>query len=1065
VKVKRVTLVLAVSLICCALAPAQPTVLHFDHISIEDGLSESTVGRILQDRHGYMWFGTQDGLNQYDGHLLTIFRNDPTDSNSLSDSYVTALCEDYAGDFWIGTNSGGIEKFERSTRTFSHFGPVSRELLHGEYAVHCIVADSAGHLWAGTFGGGILCRDPHTLRWKSYCHSNLPGSLSNNNVWAMYIDRSGVLWIGTFDGLDRYNAREDRFETFRVPSVRRGVPGNNFNAITEDASGTLWIASWGYGIVRFDPRRQELRRWLPPVSEDGGVLPNKIWTLTFDLSGCLWIGTRSSGLWRYNGASLKQFTHEPDNAVSLSTDEVMSLHADRSGILWIGTNGGGVNKYSTGYRGFLHYRHSEGNANSIRGNNVWGLHEDHLGNIWVGMLGTGLDRIDLAAGRVIRGGLNAPAPKSPSSLVVAILEDRQGMLWIGTQGDGLMRYDPKRNRLYRYVYSPSDSASLGGNVVTDLLEDRDGRLWIATFGGGISRYERHTNVFTRFTNVPGNPRSLSDNFVMTMTQSAQGGLWVGTFGGGLVRFVNGDCSVYRNDPHDANSLSNSRILSLLESQQGLLWIGTWGGGLNCFDAAKGSFTRYTKRDGLPNSTIDAILEDDHGDLWMSTNKGITRFTPASGIFKSFDQTDGLQSNEFNQGAAIKTRRGELFFGGINGITRFHPDSVLSNPTSPPVVLTSFSVVGQPFRIDGDLSRLPEIRVKYSQSTFTFEFAALDYMSPSRNKYAYLMDGFDRTWVRPVAGQFATYSNVAPGKYLFRVAASNNDGVWNWDGAVIRVVVVPPPWRTWWAYIGYAMVFLGSIAAYVKAKTRRQANVMEQQKVRLLEGEIQLAKERMISESLRRAEEKVISSLREKEALLKEIHHRVKNNMQVISSLLNLQADQIDDQGVRDLFQQSQDRVRSMALIHEKLYRSDRFSKIDFNTYARELATQLTRTYANSPVSLDIVVEDIQLSIENAIPCGLIINELVTNSLKHAFPVDGTMTRTPTIVLKMCTREDGTNVLSVSDNGVGLLPPVDFYHPSTLGLELVNSLTEQIGGTIAFDNNGGTTVTITFPSEP
>ena len=1045
-------------------ARGQENVIRFDHLSADDGLSEGLVTRIIQDRQSFMWFGTQDGLNRYDGHTFVVFRTDQADTNSLADSYVSALFEDSRGTLWIGTNGGGIDRYNRESGTFAHFGG----LLSGgtpseKVPVSSIAEDSVHQLWIGRVGGGLSRLDPLTGICRNFKHDSADTcSLSNDDVWSLHIDRTGVLWVGTRDGLNTYDPGRDHFMCYQIgPDRHRSVP-TSFIDITEDASGTLLCSAWGKGLYALDRQQMMLVRWQSPAWSDLSPVNMKIWCMAAERSGSLWIGTYSSGLLKHDGKTTKQFVHEQDNANSLSTNEVTSLCIDRTGNLWVGTDGGGVNKYSSGYRGFAHYRHFASNPNTLGGENVWGIIEDRQGDLWVSMDGAGLDRFELKTNHVAhyRTGLRGSEGLT-SDKIVALCEDRDGFIWSGTRDAGLFRLDKKTGRFTQFKFIRDDPATVGADVVNSIYEDSGGTLWIGTYYGGLSTFDKRTGRFTRHHHDAGNARSLGDNTVYPILESRRGGMWIGLLGGGLDRFNNGEFTHYRSDPLNPKSLSNDRVLSLFEDRSGFLWVGTMGGGLNRLDPESGMFMRFTEKEGLPNSTIYGILDDDKGNLWLSTNKGIAKFDALRWTVRSYDVHDGLQANEFTAGACLKTRAGEMLFGGFNGFNRFHPDSVRDNKSMPPVVLTSFAVLGAPARRYGDLLCLPEIRLSHNENFFSFEFAALDYTNPSRNEYAYMIEGFDKDWVRSGSGHTATYTNVEPGEYVFRVAGSNNDGVWNWEGAKIKVTIVPPPWKAWWAYALYGVLAIAGVFTYVRAKTGRQKRALAEQKKKLDEQDRQLERERLVSDSLRRADEQISASLKEKEVLLKEIHHRVKNNMQVISSLLNLQAHQIEDEEIRNLFKESRDRVRSMALIHEKLYRSASLSLVDFSVYTRDLTLQLCRTYSIENITVDMEMDSVSLTVDKAIPCGLIINELVTNSLKYAFPHGVRGDAPPVICVGLHSTPDKGYILSVRDNGVGLPEGFDIHRPTSLGLQLVNTLAEQLRGTLSVEHGKGTCVKVAF----
>ncbi|HTY38499.1 MAG TPA: two-component regulator propeller domain-containing protein [Bacteroidota bacterium] len=849
--------VLLLLAVCTVPTRSQGRAVDFDRLSLEEGLSESAVSTIVQDHLGFLWFGTQDGLNRYDGHTFVVFRNDPSDSTSLSDNFITSLLVDSKGRLWIGTEDGGLNLLRSDNRSFQRFNSEMEDSAdHKKTYITGIVEDRNGCLWIGTLGNGVVRLDPATNSVRRYKQSKTsPGSLSHNSVWTMHVDKSGAIWAGTYDGLNRYNQYRDRFEVFRIS----GKTSSNINAIAEGPGGVLWCSAWKVGLYIFDQEKDALvpgRVSGAPTSQ----LDTRVMSLIVDARGTVWAGTVGSGLQHFDGSQLEVFRNEPSDLRSLSANQVLSLLMDRSGDMWIGTNSGGINRLKIANRKFEHLRHTPDDPNSISSNNVWAFYEDREGNLWIGTVGGGLDRIDHSTRRVTYyGGQKSQSKGLTSSAVSCILEDHTGLMWIGTQDAGLFRFNKAQNKFTRFSNNTSDTSSLGADIVNCIYEDSRGTLWIGTYGGGLNRFDRQRERFTRYMNDPRNPHGIGGNSVMTITSARGGGMWIGTFFNGLDRFKDGLFTHYRNDPSNPSSLNNDRIESLLEDSSGALWIGTWGGGLNRLDEATGRVTHFTGSEGLPNPTVYGILPDNRGNLWMSTNKGIAAFNIKSAGFRTFEMKDGLQDNEFNQGAYLRLRSGELLFGGANGYNRFNPDNLGTGTSVPPVVLTSINVNGPGVSFQKDVVNIPKLELRYDQNFFTLEFAALDFANSSRNTYAYMIEGYDKTWVQAGTRHAATYTNVEPGLYTFRVIACNSDGVWNREGAKIELVIHPPLWKTWWAYTLYWLAGLSLVIALVRQRTRVHEERSREQVRKLEEGARQLAHERFISHSLRQAEEKLAIS--------------------------------------------------------------------------------------------------------------------------------------------------------------------------------------------------------------
>ncbi len=846
--------------------------VRFGHLSVESGLSQSSVLCMLQDSEGFMWFGTEDGLNKYDGYDFTVYKPDPEDPDSLSNNYVSALHEDRAGILWVGINGGGLNKFNRETGTFVHFrnDPGDPHSLSND-DIYAINEDRAGNLWIGTWFGGLNRLIPGGKEGGTTFVSYLnvpgdPGSLSHNAVTCIYEDRAGVLWLGTWGGgLNKMvpgkskNARP-RFTRYAVDG---DVPGakalNNILAINEDRTGRMWLGTEN-GLLKFDRETGTFTVYRADASNPDGLSDNYVRRIYKDRPGNLWFGTDGGGLGRLippppgggkdSPPVFDHFRHDPSNPDSLSGDAVESIYEDRSGVLWVGIYTAGLNKlilnraeeFDREKERFIHYR---ANPNGLSFNSITVVYEDRRGDFWFGTSGGGVNRVipprDKNTPPIFRHIRHDPAnPRSLSNDTIrAIVEDHRGELWIGTYLGGLNRCD--LNRLHdtgaaptftHYLYEPGNPHSLSHNFVVCIYPDSFNNLWIGTMGGGLNRFERETGTFTRFPSTP-EPATLNNPGINVIYEDSSRVLWVGTVGG-LHRFNRERESFvcYTNDPGDPTSLSKDYIRSIFEDRSGVLWIGTDGGGLNkCIPPEKEGvppkFIRFTTKNGLPSDVILTILEDNQGNLWIGTNNGLSRFSPGTGEFKNYDVSDGLQGNEFSSGAAFKRKNGEMFFGGINGFNVFDPKNLWENDHIPPVAITDFQIFNHSVPtgkwrngetiLEKSITETREIELSYKYNVFSFRFAALHYVHPEKNRYAVMMEGLEDHWNDVGDRRFATYTTLPPGDYVFKVKASNNDGVWNEKGVSLKIRIVPPPWRTWWFLL--SVFFLAVILIVVVHRFR------------------------------------------------------------------------------------------------------------------------------------------------------------------------------------------------------------------------------------------------------
>ena len=837
--------------------------LKFQRLSLADGLSQAFVTSSLQDRQGFMWFGTQEGLNRYDGYRFSVFNYDPGDPGSLSHDSVKSILEDRRGRLWIATDGGGLNRFDPASRTFIRYrhDPQDPSSLSSD-RVRVIVEGRGGRLWLGTDGGGLDRFDPETGKVVHYPPDPQQAqSLASGRVRGLVQSREGLLWIATDGGgLDVLDPTTGVFTHYRHDSEDpSSLSSDRVRIPFEDRDGVLWIGTYGGGLNRFDRATQTFSHFRHDPADPASLADDQVWTIYQDRDGVLWIGT-DGGLneWRPESSSFERYAHDPTDSYSLSHDRVVSLYQDRGGVLWVGTYDG-LNKWNTDFGAFLHYRHRPDDPTGLSKSFVQAFAEDPDGTVWIGTYGGGLNLFDRVAGDRVAGQRGAGDkvagdsangtfrhyrhdPDDPSSLsddrVMSLLVDRAGTLWAGTLSGGLNRLDRASRTFTRYQHDDRDPGSLSWNGVTSLLEDSSGRLWVGTYRGGLNRLVDpadgdRNGRFVHYRHDPDDPVSLSNDLVLELYEDASGRLWIGTDGGGLELFdpESGTFSHIRHDPEDPTSLSSDHAWAVLEDGRGDLWVATQGGGLNRWRAThrragRAVFDRYNKSDGLASDLVYGLLADEEDQLWLSTNRGLARFQPATETFKHFDVSHGLQSNEFNWGAELRTSGGEMFFGGVNGFNAFRPERILRNTHVPQVALTEVLKLNRPVALGAPLAEVAELELGHRDWVVAFEFAALDYTAPEHNRYLHQLEGLDPDWVDSGGLRRATYTNLEPGSYTFRVKASNNDGVWNEEGLELRLEVRPPPWRTGWAYGAYALAVSGVLLLFTRDQARRRERAAE-----------------------------------------------------------------------------------------------------------------------------------------------------------------------------------------------------------------------------------------------
>lgn len=796
---------------------AQTLSIKFDHFTVDDGLSQSTVNCILQDSRGFMWFGTQDGLNKYDGYTFITYKHDPFDSTTISDNYIRSIYEDNSGVLWIGTRNGGLNQFDRTKETFTNYihNPSNLNSLASN-EISYIVEDDLGIMWIGTWGGGLDKFDTQNKQFTHFQHDpSNPNTLSDNQIRFLYIDKNGFLWVGTeAGGLNRYHLKMNTFKSFQYdPNDLSSISHDRIQVIKEDAAGNFWVGT-KLGLNLFDREKEKFTRF--PLTFD--LKSTEVTSIEEGVTGNLWIGTSKKGICRFDPTTnfFECFKNDPNNPSSMVNSGILSLYKDNTNLMWIGTQGAGIDRFNLVPK-FKYYSHISNNVGSLSDPSIRGIFEDQYSVLWVGSYG-GLDKFDRKNNKSTHYNYD---PNNTNSLknnnVYSIIEDIDGTLWIGTEGGGLNHFNKESEIFTQYLYN-NEPDSPDGNYIFVLRLGENGDLLIGTGAGlfKLSHENKKTGHFLHYSLGRDEPT------VTSILEDQKGLLWIGTEMSGLLRVSkDGSIASFKYSINDPNSLSSDRIKCIYQDRSGIIWFGTNGGGLNRFESKNQTFKYYTEKDGLPNDVIYGILEDDDYNLWLSTNKGISKFNPVEETFRNYDVTDGLQSNEFNTGSYYKSWTGEMFFGGINGLNSFFPNIIQDDVFTTPIVLTDFLIFNESVPLgewkkgrsilQNHISETHELNLSYKDRIFSFMFSALSFSAPGKNQYAYKMEGFDQDWVYTDASKrFATYTLLPAGDYVFKVKGTNQDGIWNEEGVSLPIKITPPPWKTWWAYTIYFLTVLGTV---------------------------------------------------------------------------------------------------------------------------------------------------------------------------------------------------------------------------------------------------------------
>ncbi len=1141
----------------------------FDRIGTEDGLSQAFATTFTQDKHGYVWIGTQEGLNRFDGFKFVSYYQLDGDASSLSHDAIWALLSDSSGRLWVGTDEG-LNFFHHDTRTFEQLQLGDSE----QPRIHYLHEDMNGDIWVGSSDGLYRLNTAQVPIAVEFF------PLIPSGVRALERKSSQEIWIGT----ERHGLFVVNVDTGTVLESERSkaLPDQHIRDLLQDQQGNLWIGTYNGGLVRFGVDGDRVSQFSSRAGAQS-LASNRVRTLFEDRDGRVWIGTDTGLQLHLNEDRFVTFQHDMTNPRSLSDNSVVDIFQDRGGVIWVGTFNG-VSKWNADLEVFPYFKRPILSLAEASSNHITSFVESGSGDVWVGTF-SGLLHWDSVNGVLDALPVSETGLDDQRVMSLGLYADQ---VWAGTMASGVNVLENNRV-VQRFKNDPYDSTSLSANAITGFYIDSEQRQWVTTWGGGVNLYLGNGS-FKRYPDETMDRTQFPDLRCMDIVEVSPDEFWIATYGGGIVVL---DLAQGTATPHEVTSngvLTSKHTISLLRTHEGV-WVGTLDRGLSLV-RNDGTVTNFSKKDGLASDAVYGMLEDEYGNVWVSGAKGLTKISRNSDDFVQFDSTHGLQSSDFNSGAYAKFSDGSLAFGGNNGFNVFYPDRIGLNEYRPEVLITDIKLFNEPLDLGTATEDTFTTAFAHDDSVISFEFAALDYTAPHKNLYRYRLEGFDRDWVNHGNNREATYTNLDAGRYVFRVQGSNNDGVWNRDGAALEVVVSPAPWLTWWAFCIYFSIAVGALYALFRFNTEQQKIAAEREyseQLRLYiesleeatdciviadargsvlyvnnamtetlgeaseevvgrliwdvlfeqeedvatardmikkesryHGEVRISHaaaqpvthevtiaavqpgdqqkaaffgisrdvtqrkiteaeledyrknlEQLVEERTQRLQKEILEnkaiqedlaeSLQEKELFIKEVHHRVKNNMQVISSLLSIQAEGAGDDKYSNLLHESQQRIKSMALIHENLYQSKDLLEIDFQEYIETLTTSLSRSYTQPGVQVvvDVTVEDVALDLETAVPCGLIINELVSNSLKHAFRVQNGLGK-----IAICFRTVGCNYeLTIRDDGIGLPEHFDPKQNTSMGMEIVSILTLQLEGELEAHNDCGAVFSIRFPRYP
>ena len=793
---------------------------HFTHFTTEDGLSQSSVFSIVQDDIGFMWFATEDGLNKFDGNTFTVFRNNPNDSTSLPDIGIRKAYKDRSGKLWILSLRGKLCKYNPQKNNFKRY-TFNSDIISNIIKIITLTEDNNGNLWAISTKGEFFIYD---LKKDIFIYKPLSEKFEKQfhsiHVQCALVDNENSFWIGTWEGLAHLNFKNQKLNWYNNSATApNSLGGDMVFSLAEDEDGKIWIASANGGVSVYNKSTNKFKVYKISNGQQRNICSNRIMSILIDSRKQIWLGSLDKGLDLFDQekTTFKNFSHNPSIVSSFSIGAVMSIYEDKSGGIWFGTGGGGLNRYDPLNQNFNHIQHIPGNTLSISANPVLAICEDHLGNLWLGSDGGG---VNVKEKNSTEFNYYLQNPPFGSNAITVIYEDSKGNIWIGADpgidspAGALIRYDRKTKS-----FSHFNKVKIKFGGIAAVHQDRFGELWIATTSDGIHRFNLNTEKEIVYRTNPNDSTSLGSNSIFSICEDSFGALWFGSISTGLSLFDRKTNSFLKfvNDPKNNFSLGSNSVWCVIEDINKNIWVGTWGGGLNRFDREKRSFKRYNVDNGLAGNIVYGIIPDEEGNLWISTNKGLTKFNTVTFVFTNYDRSNGLLINDFSTGATFKSKDGRLFIGGNSGVISFDPKKITENSYIPNVVITDFRVFDKPFILDKSILFTDEIELTYDQNFFTFEFASLDYSVPKKNIFEYKLEGIDNDWIRSEGRRFASYTDINNGKYKFKVRGSNNSGKFNPAEAVINIIIAPPFWKTWWFRV--LAIILISIMLYLLHRYR------------------------------------------------------------------------------------------------------------------------------------------------------------------------------------------------------------------------------------------------------
>lgn len=1058
---------------------AQSYNYRFHNFSIEEGLSNSGVSAIIQDSLGFIWIATDEGLNRFDGYGLKVYKNNPLDSLSIPNDNLMDLAQDKQGNIWIATEISGLIRFNPKEESFEEIK--TREgkteiFLKGQ-SITSLFIDDQDVIWVGTREIGLVRYDYTTGDTKIY--SNNPeneNSISSNRIFKIISADKENLWISTTQtGLNKFNKNTEVFEHYRHNNSHNSISTDRLRSIYQDTKGILWIGSTHGGLTRYDPKKGVFKTYLHSPENANSLPSNEAYSISEDKDGRIWVGTWARGLSVYNPRTdlFQNYWHNPSNFTSIPGNIITCIFRDRSDKMWFGFDNAGIAYFDAYEQNFTRYQHDTQNPNSITGNKIRSVFEDSFGYLWIGTVGAGLNKYDRENDKLeIFVNEGNDLTSMPNNTAWSIYEDMNSSLWIGTTS-GLALYNQKTNSFRRYPFDTRVSDSYKKNNILKVTGDKKGNLYLGTWGGGLNKFNPKTELWEEIT-FKDDFENGKGSSVKHLLVDKDNNLWVGITSGLAKYELDTQEWTYFNTELDNEATSSfTNITALFESSTGTIWIGS-DKGLIRFNTRDQSFKLISVKDGLSSRMVAGIGEDLNGLIWVATQYGLNSIDPQNYSIENYFKEDGLQSNEFNEWAFSQTKE-HIYFGGVNGLIKFSPQNFTADIAQPEVALTQFLVFNREVKT-GDYTlqkrTIPysrAISIDYSDYIFAFEFAALNATQPEKCNYAYKLDGFDKDWVYTSAkDRKAVYTNVPNGDYVFKVKTTNKAGIWNKHSTSLKVKIIPPWWKTWWAQILLYTVIIVFFTALYKIRT----TFMRRQKIEL-ENQVAQKTEEIATKNAQLEEQKdELESLNtSKDRLLSMISHDARTPLNSLKGLLFLfENTALTKAEFKKVVADVDNQINQITSFLENLSRWAKNqihgTRLNTNKFVlKEIVHECTDLLATASKEKDLEVEvDIEASIilyADAEKLKFVMRNLLSNAIKFCDSKDK-------IMVSASLNKEQVEV-TVEDTGIGIETEqlenlFDTHHLSLtgtsdeigtgLGLALCKEYVQHFGGTIGVESTVG-----------